>query len=101
MSLGTAGCNAGRPTGRCFKANIYFFLFSRYFLVLIFTQIVFLCSGFNFGLLNSITDSAKPDEICLVTAVLLLIDDDIFARSAFCRTLLFINLFVLPIKTTG
>lgn len=26
-------------------------------------------SGFNFGLLSSITDSAKTDEICLVIAV--------------------------------
>lgn len=53
---------------------------------------VFLCTGFNFGLLSSIADSARPEEICLVIAVLLLIVYDIFARAAFCRTLPFIYL---------
>lgn len=98
MWLGTAGCNAGRPTGRCFKANMYFFLplFQVFLCFDIYS--VFLCSGFNFGLLSSITESAKPEEICLVIAVFLLIVEDIFARAAFCRTLPFINLFVLKTR---
>lgn len=67
---GTAGCNAGKPAGRCFKANRDFvFLFFQVFSGFDIYSVVF-WSGFNFGLLSSITDSAKPEEIYLVIAVL-------------------------------